>query len=77
MLELAAEQEGFLGAENVRAESRFGMTVSYWASMESIEHCKHSMPHQKAKARGKKLWYEEYNIRICRVESGHFFDSHR
>ena len=77
MLELAEKQEGFLGTESVREESGFGMTVSYWASMESIERWKHNMPHQKAKALGKKLWYEAYGIRICRVESDHFFDSPR
>ncbi len=34
MLELAREQEGFLGVKSARNE--LGITVSYWSSLESI-----------------------------------------
>ncbi len=32
MVELAAQQPGFLGAESTRGADGFGITVSYWAS---------------------------------------------
>jgi len=46
LVALAAKQPGFLGVESVRGADGFGITVSYWASSESIaawkadiEHC--------------------------------------
>ena len=36
MLELAALQPGYLGAESARGGDRFGITVSYWASEAAI-----------------------------------------
>lgn len=35
MVELAAQQPGFLGVESVRDADGFGITVSYWASAQS------------------------------------------
>jgi heme-degrading monooxygenase HmoA len=36
MLELAAQQPGFLGVDSVR-DSELGITVSYWRDIESIK----------------------------------------
>ena len=36
MLELARQQAGFLDMESVRDADGFGITVSYWSSLESI-----------------------------------------
>jgi hypothetical protein len=36
MVDLAAQQQGFLGAESTRGEDGFGITVSYWSTAESI-----------------------------------------
>jgi hypothetical protein len=36
MLELAAQQEGYLGVESVRGADGFGITNSYWGSLASI-----------------------------------------
>ena len=36
MLELAARQPGFLGAESAREADGFGLTVSYWESEAAI-----------------------------------------
>ena len=35
MVELAQQQEGFLGVESAREE--LGITVSYWSNLESIK----------------------------------------
>lgn len=75
MLRMVSRQEGFLGAESVRDESGFGMTVSYWSSLESINKWRNNGPHVQAKEMGKKLWYGKYRIRICKVESDNDFDS--
>lgn len=68
MVELAVAQPGYLGAESVRGEDGFGMTVSYWSSMEAIASWKANMEHMAAQAMGKEVWYEHYEVRIARVE---------
>ena len=66
MIELAAEQPGFLGVESAREE--IGITVSYWASVEAIAAWKRHAEHQIAQERGKQDWYSAYKTRICKVE---------
>ena len=68
MVELAAEQPGFLGVESVRGANGFGITVSYWASLEAIAAWKRVAEHQAAQEAGKKLWYAGYQLRICEVQ---------
>jgi heme-degrading monooxygenase HmoA len=74
MVSMVSKQEGFLGAESVRDESGFGMTISYWSSLESIDKWRMNGPHMQAKEMGKKLWYDQYMIRICKVESENYFE---
>ena len=66
MLELAAEQPGFLGVESARNET--GITVSYWQSLEAIRHWKANAEHRIAQQMGKEKWYKAYKTRICLVE---------
>jgi len=66
MLELAREQPGFLGVESAREE--LGITVSYWADLESIERWKDHAEHRLAQAMGRRKWYSSYRIRIALVE---------
>lgn len=68
MVELAAGQRGFLGIESARGADGFGITVSYWDSMESILSWRAQVEHRAAQERGKALWYEHYEIRIAKVE---------
>ena len=68
MATLAARQPGFLGAESVRGADGFGITVSYWASAESIAAWKADVEHAAAQEIGKARWYEHYEIRIAKVE---------
>ncbi len=68
MVELAAEQPGFLGVETVRGVDGFGITVSYWSSLEAIAAWKRETEHQAAQEAGKNLWYSDYQLRISRVE---------
>lgn len=66
MLELAAQEKGFLGVESVR--DGLGVTVSYWSSLESIKHWKNNTEHLVAQDKGQKEWYASYKTRICLVE---------
>ena len=66
MIELAAEQPGFLGVEGVR--EGLGITVSYWDSLEAIRNWKEHAEHRLAQEKGMKVWYQAYRTRICRVE---------
>jgi heme-degrading monooxygenase HmoA len=68
MAELAAGQPGYLGVESVRGADGFGITVSYWTSLESIARWKAHAEHQVAQETGKARWYEHYELRIARVE---------
>ncbi|MDQ6423447.1 antibiotic biosynthesis monooxygenase [Paenibacillus sp. LHD-117] len=68
MVELAGKQPGFLGVESVRDATGAGITVSYWESLEAIGNWKSNQAHQAAQDKGKKVWYESYKVRICKVE---------
>ncbi|MEX0966015.1 MAG: antibiotic biosynthesis monooxygenase [Bacteroidia bacterium] len=63
---LAAQQEGFLGLENARAE--LGITVSYWRDLSSIERWKRNAEHIVAQQKGKAKWYRSYKVRVAKVE---------
>lgn len=68
MVELAGEQPGFLGVETVRGEDGFGITVSYWESEEDIRRWKAQSEHLAAQEQGKSTWYEDYELRVAKVE---------
>jgi heme-degrading monooxygenase HmoA len=70
MLELAAEQPGFLGFESARQE--IGISVSYWASQEAITAWKENIIHRHAQSRAKE-WYRTFRVRVCRVEREYGF----
>jgi heme-degrading monooxygenase HmoA len=68
MIELATAQAGFLGAESVRNNDGFGITVSYWKTLENISAWKQHSEHRIAQESGKILWYQDYHLRISKVE---------
>jgi heme-degrading monooxygenase HmoA len=68
MVTLAAQQPGFLGVESTRDADGFGITVSYWASEESIAAWKANMEHRAAQEGGKRVWYADYQLRVAKVE---------
>ena len=71
MVELASSQPGFLGVESAR--EGLGITVSYWASLEAIAAWRAHAEHQLARELGRKQWYREFQVRICRVERAYNF----
>jgi heme-degrading monooxygenase HmoA len=68
MVELAAGQPGFLGVESARGTGGFGITVSYWESTQAIANWKANAEHRIAQETGKTTWYDEYQLRIAKVE---------
>jgi heme-degrading monooxygenase HmoA len=68
MVELAAQQPGYLGVESLRGADGFGITVSYWESEEAIKNWKRHAEHTAARERGRKEWYEHFELRIAKVE---------
>jgi heme-degrading monooxygenase HmoA len=68
MAALAAAQPGYLGIESVRGAEGTGITVSYWASEEAIHAWKAVAAHATAQRTGRERWYEDYTVRVARVE---------
>lgn len=69
MVELAAQQPGFLGVESARGTDGLGITVSYWRSLEDIAAWKAHAEHREAQRLGHQQWYSAFELRIAKVES--------
>lgn len=72
MVKMAQEQEGFLGVESARNE--IGITVSYWKNLEVIKNWKMNMEHTEARNKGREGWYQQFKVRICKVERDYEFE---
>jgi heme-degrading monooxygenase HmoA len=72
MMALAATRPGFLGVESAREE--LGITVSYWTDLPAIAAWKAHIEHRQAQQRNK-VWYQQYQVRICRVERDYHFQA--
>ena len=73
MTELAQTMPGFLGVESVRGEDGFGITVSYWQDEESIAAWRKNLEHADTIRQGRLMYYQSYNLVVCRVERTRFF----
>lgn len=71
MVELAAEQPGFLGIES--ASSEIAITVSYWESEQAIANWKRNAEHQVAQKLGRDKWYAGFELRVAKVERAYSF----
>lgn len=71
MVELAQQQEGFLGIESARND--IGITVSYWRDLDSIKNWKNQLDHLEAQQKGQSTWYQNYTVRIALVEREYDF----
>ena len=73
MVELAAQQPGFLGVESTRGEDGLGITISYWESEEAIANWKRNAEHRVAQANGIQQWYDQFVTRVAKVERARAF----
>lgn len=67
MVELAAQQTGYLGIESARED--LGITVSYWSDLQSIKNWKANSEHAFAQKLGHDKWYSAFKVRISKVEN--------
>lgn len=74
MVELAAQQPGYLGVESVRGTDGLGITVSYWRTLEAIAAWRRQLEHAQTRERGRAGWYTHYELRIARVERAYGWD---
>lgn len=72
MVELASQQEGFLGIE--WAGEDVEITVSYWKDLESIRKWHENAEHKIAQQQGYEIWYQSLKIRICKIERDYEFE---
>ena len=68
MLELARQQDGYLGHESLRQADGRGMTVSYWRDEDAIRAWREHPEHIEARRYGRDRWYGAWAVRVCRVE---------
>ena len=73
MESLSSTEPGFLGIQSVRGDDGFGITVSYWKSLDDIKRWKSNLEHRQAQALGRTKWYEGYEVRVCKVENYYEF----
>ena len=73
MVEMAAQQPGFLGVESARGTDGLGITVSYWESEEAIANWRRNAEHRIAQSYGKEKWYTEFATRVAKVERARTF----
>ncbi|TCP24268.1 heme-degrading monooxygenase HmoA [Tenacibaculum skagerrakense] len=72
MVELAQLQEGYLGIESARND--IGITVSYWKDLEAIKQWKMQLDHTEAREKGRITWYQQFKVRISKVERDYGFE---
>lgn len=65
---LAATMPGYLGFEAARNEDGFGFAISYWESEDAIKNWKRHADHLNAQRRGRSDWYDDYMVRVAKVE---------
>lgn len=73
MVELAQQQDGYLGMESTRDAAGFGITVSYWRDEAAILAWKTRVEHAAARDRGRSHYYSGYTLRVAKVERAYGF----
>lgn len=73
MVALAEKQWGYIGIESVRDYAGYGITVSFWESLDAIKAWKEHMDHQEAQNNGREKWYSGYELKIVEVSRTYGF----
>jgi heme-degrading monooxygenase HmoA len=68
MAVLASRQPGYLGIESTRDALGFGITVSYWRTLDDVAAWKRNAEHTLARDTGRAQWYKQYELRVAHVE---------
>ena len=73
LMERAHSIDGFIGEDALRGEDGRSLCVSYWRDEESISRWRDDADHRATKQRGRRDWYDAYELRIARVEKASSF----
>lgn len=67
MVELAAQQEGFIHMDAVRGSDGLGITVSYWTCEESAKAWRDHPEHVVIRDAGRDRWYSDYSLHVAQI----------
>lgn len=70
---IAATLPGFIKTQSAREANGFGISISYWETMEDARQYKQIPAHLIAQQNGKDIWYEWYDVKVCKVERAYEF----
>ena len=67
--------DGFLGMDSYsNSDNRF-VTICYWRDEAAIRGWKNQAIHQSAQAKGKRQWYENYQVEVATVDRSYLMKS--
>ncbi len=72
---LARTMPGFLDVMSARGPDGFGITVSYWSSLDAIAGFRAHAEHVPVQHAGRERFYATYDLRVARVERRTLFDA--
>lgn len=67
MVELAAQQDGYIGIDSARGADGLGITISYWMDEASAKAWRNHPDHAAIRDAGRDLWYSEYSLHVAKV----------
>jgi len=67
MMQSVQSQTGFIAAYSAREGDGIGITNSYWSSLEAISAWKTDQTHQAIQEKGKRHWYQWYQIQVSEI----------
>ncbi len=74
MVALAQTQPGFLSVSSARSADGFGITISYWSSLEAVRAFRALADHRAAQALGRSRFYIRYRLCVAEVKYEREFD---
>jgi heme-degrading monooxygenase HmoA len=75
MVELVAQQPGYLGMEATGGADGFGITVAFFDSENAVRNWKRNLEHAVVREKGRTTWYSHYAVRVAKVERAYDFDA--
>ena len=74
MVELAHDQDGFLGFESATGEDGLTISNSYWRDEAAALAWKRNAEHLAAQKLGREKWYQAFCLRIATVTRAYAFE---
>ncbi len=73
MLQLAAQQDGYIDVVSARDAHGLGITVSYWRDLAAIKAWREHSEHTIVREQGRHDWYQSYQLQIAKIERASAF----